>query len=329
LLILSERQQRLSSKIMMNNWTVVGKGRVRPPRGAPGAAGPGGQAQGDGRGGGGGGGAAAAAGGGGGGRGAPRPRTKLPSSDTKPNIYDRPNTVVIDGHEFSVLPPIEELVPFIVGNVLREEANKEILQNIVSLFCDENTRKYLLRMKDEKSTEKLAELLAPGVPWPGYRNEEKNRDVIIHGYSMEKPVMEITISGIGWWTPETVVRSVVDKWGDVKECARSMYTHLGHAMETDQWKVKLVKNKNIIIPPWSSTLDQTGARRSERCGRSSTKGWSRSATGASRRDTLAGTATRLLSTWSIWPASPSLRKLRLLLMMRMLLQANRKLSHRS
>ena len=26
--------------------------------------------------------------------------TKL-TSDTKPNIYDRPNTVVIDGHEFS------------------------------------------------------------------------------------------------------------------------------------------------------------------------------------------------------------------------------------
>ena len=119
----------------------------------------------------------------------------------------------------------------------------------MSLFCDENTRKYLLKMKDDENTEKLAELLAPGVSWPGYRNEEKNRDVIVHGYSMEKPVMEITISGIGWWTPETVVRSVVDKWGEVKECARSTYTHHGHTMETDKWRVKLVKKKEIIIPP--------------------------------------------------------------------------------
>ena len=25
----------------------------------------------------------------------------------------------------------------------------------------------------------MADLLAPGVTWPGYRNEEKNRDVIV------------------------------------------------------------------------------------------------------------------------------------------------------
>ena len=41
----------------------------------------------------------------------------------------------------------------------------------------------------------------------------------------------------------------MDKWGDVKECARSTYTHLGHTMETDKWKVKLVKKKDIVIPP--------------------------------------------------------------------------------
>ena len=48
--------------------------------------------------------------------------TKL-TSDTKPNIYDRPNTVVIDGHKLSVLPLIEELVPFNVESVLREEVD--------------------------------------------------------------------------------------------------------------------------------------------------------------------------------------------------------------
>ena len=228
----------------MSTWEpVTRKGKARPARGGGGGLGLADlRAVGDGRGG-------AGGPGGGGGRGIPRPRTKFTSSDTKPNIYDRPNTVVIDGHEFSVLPPIQELVPFMIEHVLREEGDKEIFKNIVSLFCDENTRKYLLRMKDEENTEKLAELLAPGVSWPGYKNEEKKRDVIIHGFSMEKPVMEITISGIGWWTPEAVVRSVVDKWGEVKECARSTYTHLGHTMDTDQWKVKLVKKKDIIIPP--------------------------------------------------------------------------------
>ena len=246
LLIFSESFK--TNLMMMNNWTVVRKGKVRLPKGHTG---PGGQGQGDGRGAGGAGGGGGAAGGfgGGGGRGVPRPRPKLPTSDAKPNIYDRQFTVVIDAHEFSVLPPIDELVPFMTEYVLKEEGDKEILQQIKSLFCDENTRKYLLRMRDDESTEKLAELLAPGVSWPGYPNAEKQRDVIIHGFSMEKPVMEITMSGIGWWTPEAVVRSVVDKWGDVKECARTTYTHLGHTMETDQWKVKLVKKKDIIIPP--------------------------------------------------------------------------------
>jgi hypothetical protein len=121
-----------------------------------------------------------------------------------------PNTVVMECQEFSVLLPEEELVPFIVENVLREHENKDkdLFQQLESLFSDENARKYLLRMKTEESAEKLSELLAPGVIWPGYRNEEKGTDVMINGYSMQKPVMDITMSGIGWMWMD-VVRSVV------------------------------------------------------------------------------------------------------------------------
>ena len=220
----------------METWTEVLRGKVRPARGAvPGAGRPGG-----------------VGGGGdhvGGGRGAPRNRTRLQPSDTKANIYDRPNTVVMECEEFSVLPPVGELVPFIVEHVLKEPVDKELFTKVESLFADENARKYLLRMKDEPSTEKLAELLSTGVAWPGYRNEEKGRDVVVRGYSMEKPVMDITMTGIGWWTSEAVVKSVVNKWGEVKSLNRVNYTHLGHTISTDKWAIKLVKKKDIIIPP--------------------------------------------------------------------------------
>ena len=51
-------------------------------------------------------------------------------SDTKPNIYDSPNTVVIDGNQLTVLPKIQELVPFIEEYVLREQENKGIFEQI-------------------------------------------------------------------------------------------------------------------------------------------------------------------------------------------------------
>ena len=142
---------------MMEPWTDVRRGKVRPARAGAGAGIPGAGGGGQGQGGGGGGGH------GGGGRGAPRNRTKLRPSDTRANICDRPNTVVMECEEFSVLPAIGELVPFIVENVLREPQDKELFTKMESLFPEENSRKYLLRMRDEESTEKLAELLAPGV----------------------------------------------------------------------------------------------------------------------------------------------------------------------
>jgi hypothetical protein len=49
-----------------------------------------------------------------------------------------PNTVVMECQEFSVLPPVMELVLFIVENVLREQENKDLFQQIESLFSDEN-----------------------------------------------------------------------------------------------------------------------------------------------------------------------------------------------
>ena len=95
----------------------------------------------------------------------------------------------------------------------------------------------------------MSELLAAGVTWPGYPNAEKGRDVMVTGYSMQNPIMNITMSGIGWWTSEDVVRSVVEKWGEVKELTRQSYTHFGNTFETDKWTIKLVKKKDIVIPP--------------------------------------------------------------------------------
>ena len=151
--------------------------------------------------------------------------------------------------EFATLPPDEEVVKFIYGEVLSAQENKDLLPLVESLFCDENARKILVRMKCEQSTERLAELLGPGVAWPGYRNEERDRDVMVFGYSMEKPVMNITLSGIGWWTTEDVVRSVVETWGEVKEMSRGRIEFQGHSISTDKWMVKLVKKKGITIPP--------------------------------------------------------------------------------
>ena len=80
-------------------------------------------------------------------------------------------------------------------------------------------------------------------------NEEKKRDVIVRGYSMENPVMSITLSGILWDTPELVIRSVVEKWGDVKELSQGQITRHGKTVTLDKWQVKLVKKAGITIPP--------------------------------------------------------------------------------
>ena len=71
----------------------------------------------------------------------------------------------------------------------------------------------------------------------------------VHGYSMEKPVMDITLSGIGWWTTEAVVRSVVETWGEIKDMSQKKTTYHNHTISTDKWMIKLVKKKEITIPP--------------------------------------------------------------------------------
>jgi hypothetical protein len=157
--------------------------------------------------------------------------------------------VVLDCHEFSVLPPVEEFATFYYELVLKEPEDKVLFSEMENLYPDEDGRKYLLQMKSEESTEKLAELLSPGVTWTGYWNAEKNRDVIVHGFSMQKPIMDITVSGVGYWNTEGVVRGVVGKWGEVKKLTKVNFTLHGHTFGTDQWEVKLVKNKEIVIPP--------------------------------------------------------------------------------
>ena len=144
---------------------------------------------------------------------------------------------------------MEELATFYYEYVLKEPEDKVLFSEMENLYPDEDGRKYLLQMKSEESTEKLAELLAPGVTWPGYWIAEKNRDVIVHGFSMQKPIMDISVSGVGYWNNEGTVRSVVEKWGEVKKLTKVNFTLHGHTFGTDKWEVKLVKNKEIVIPP--------------------------------------------------------------------------------
>ena len=144
---------------------------------------------------------------------------------------------------------MEELATFYYEYVLKEPEDKVLFSEMENLYPDEDGRKYLLQMKTEPSTEKLAELLAPGVIWPGYWNAEKGRDVMVHGFSMQKPVMDITVTGVGYWNTEEMVRGVVEKWGDVKKLTKVNFTLHGHTFGTDKWEIKLMKNKDIVIPP--------------------------------------------------------------------------------
>ena len=139
---------------------------------------------------------------------------------------------------------------FLYENVL-PEGDKTLFTKVMSLFSDESARKYLIRMNDDESTTQLAEILAGGVSWTGYKNEEKKRDVIVTGYSMQNPVLDITLSGIGWWTPEDTVKGVLATWGDVKEIQRVTFTKYpsNPNITSSKWQVKLVKKAGITIPP--------------------------------------------------------------------------------
>ena len=159
----------------MSDWTTVSRReKVRPARGGGGQGGSGaggnganqwseGSVRGGGRGG-------VGTGAGGGAGGGARPRTRLRPSDTRPNIYIRPNTVVMECGEFSVLPPDEEVVDFIYEQVLTEADNKALFQQVESLFADKNARKYLIRIAGS---------------WMSHRIPL--RVMIITGFSMEKP----------------------------------------------------------------------------------------------------------------------------------------------
>ena len=156
---------------------------------------------------------------------------------------------MFDCHEFSVLPPVDELANFFYYVVLSEQEDKVLFSQMENLWPDKEARKYVLQMRTEESMEKLSELMDPGVVWPGYWNAEAGRDVLIHGFSMEKPIMDITVCGIGFWNSEEVVRGVVEKWGEVKKLSKVNFTLHGHTFGTDKWEIKIVKSKEIVIPP--------------------------------------------------------------------------------
>lgn len=138
---------------------------------------------------------------------------------------------------------------FLYEQVLKEQNKKRIFKEIQALFCDKNARRYLVKMNTQESTEELGELLADGVSWPGYRNEGAGRDVIVKGYSMEKPIMDITISGVGWWTGQDVIKKVVETWGEVKKITKEEITIQGQNIATGNWKIKLVRKEGIVVPP--------------------------------------------------------------------------------
>ena len=133
-------------------WNVVGKkGKVRYKTGGGGQGGQG-RGVGDGVGGSvpsgsGGGGARNVSGGAvGGGFGGSRARSKLKPLETRAKLNERPNTVVIDGKGFAVLPSEVELAHFIDEAVLITSESKQLVTQIKSVYVDENKREYLIRI---------------------------------------------------------------------------------------------------------------------------------------------------------------------------------------
>ena len=101
-------------------------------------------------------------------------------------------------------------------------------------------------METQDSMTALADILVT-------RNDSADRDVIVRGYSMEHPVINITISGVGLWTSEETLRKAVSTWGEVKEMKQVRiddidgYPSFSH-IKLDQWKVKLAKARDVKIP---------------------------------------------------------------------------------
>ena len=115
-------------------------------------------------------------GGGGQGRGGPVPsgssggarnsggsrRTKLKPLESRAKLSERPNTVVIEGKWFSVLPSESELVYFMDEVVLTTQESKKLFSQIKSVYVDENKRQYLIKMEARESMIALADLLLDG-----------------------------------------------------------------------------------------------------------------------------------------------------------------------
>ena len=181
----------------------------------------------------------------------PRARTKLKPFETRAKLNERPNTVVIDGKGFSVLPSESELAHFMDEAVLTTSESKQLVTQIKSVYVDETKREYLIKMETSDSMTALANLLSNGIAWPGYTNED-GVEVIVRGYPMENPTIEITISGVGWWTSEQTVRKAVSAWGEVKEIKEGKFNVPGlpsfSHIKTDKWFVKLAKKKEVNIP---------------------------------------------------------------------------------
>ena len=91
--------------------------------------------------------------------------------ESRAKFCERPNTVVIEGKGFSVLPPVEELAHFMNEAVLATPENKELFVQIKSVYVDENKRQYLIKMETKESMIALADLLFNGIAWPGYTDE--------------------------------------------------------------------------------------------------------------------------------------------------------------
>ena len=147
---------------------------------------------------------------------------------------------MIDCHEFTVLPSPEELAHFVIESVLSREVDKVLFKDIKAVYADESKRQFLLQMATTKSMDDMANLMTVGVTWPGY-------NVTVTAYSMENPVMNITISCVPFWTSEDMVRRAVSAWGEVKELKEGMLANYPN-IKSDKWHVKLAKKKDIQIP---------------------------------------------------------------------------------
>ena len=135
----------------------------------------------------------------------------------------------------------------------------ELLAEVEALYPAEFERKFLIKMKEERALQDIVGVLGGGKEWPGYRHHIEDRDIMVRGYIMGRDTLDITLSNVGWWTGKETIEKAFQSYGEIVQIEEKK---IGH-MKTDAWQIKIIKKKDVVIPPiiWHLGSDRSGEDR--------------------------------------------------------------------